>query len=76
MEAKIYQLDDMRSQQRSRLLMEKLFPKSMVLDGWALMYSATSFLVVYWRHMASYHAHILSAYLSGGSTLPQDAGKR
>lgn len=74
MDARIYQLDDMRSQHNSRMLMEKFFQMPMTSDGLALLVSATSFWVEYGARMASFHHKILSAGFSPYLKSPKETG--
>lgn len=60
MEAAIYNLERMRSQRNSRMLMERIFPTQLASDFSVLTINATLFWVEYWRAMASFHARLLS----------------
>ena len=75
MDARIYQMADLRSQHQSRIATAEFYRRFMVSDGLALMTSAMSFWATYAARMTSYHASILSACYSQSSNLLKTTGK-
>ena len=75
MDARIYQMADLRSQHQYRIATAEFYRRFMVSDGLALMTSAMSFWATYAARMTSYHASILSACYSQSSNLLKTTGK-
>lgn len=71
MDAQLYSLDDMRSKQRIRTIIEKISYVQTASAGSALMRGAMSFWAEYVTAMMSFHASLLKAAFSPSSKPPR-----
>ncbi len=67
MDARIYQLDTIRSARNTPIFMDELSPMQLALDGSALLLSAMSFWVECAVALASFHHSTLLACFSPNS---------
>lgn len=75
MDARIYQLDTIRSARNTRMFMERLFPMPLDSDGLALIVAAMSFWVEYGAAAVRFHHQVLSAGFSPCLKPPKTLGR-